>query len=91
MSHLEQAPTGYTSVTQANNWYLRVQNEDRSISIYPVAVWASYGFNILGLVSMFKGESPKLYTPPPHSVSQYVHGDQLTDDEKLSIKKAYHF
>lgn len=83
--------TGYTSITQANNWFLRVKTASGQIKVYPVAVWASDGYAVKGLVSMFKDESPALFTPPPGFTSQYVHADQLTDDEKLEVKKVYHF
>lgn len=90
MSETHVEDKGYTGITQANNWYLRVKNGDDS-SIYPVAVWASEGYKVKGLVSLFKGDSPALFTPPPGAVSQYVHGDQLTEIEKKVVKSEYHF
>ncbi|MGO4746727.1 hypothetical protein [Serratia quinivorans] len=90
MNETHEEGKGFTSITQANNWYLRVKNGEDS-SIYPVAVWASEGNKVKGLVSLFKGDSPALFTPPPGAVSQYVHGDQLTDIEKQIVKREYRF
>ncbi|QLK63914.1 hypothetical protein GE278_24300 (plasmid) [Enterobacteriaceae bacterium Kacie_13] len=82
---------GYTSITQAQNWFLRVQNESGQIAIYPVAVWVADGFKVKGLVSMYKGMEPCLFTAPPACTSQYVHGDQLTEEEKRSVTRVYNF
>lgn len=91
LSNSDAEGIGYTSITQANNWFLRVKAENGQVRLYPVAVWASDGYTVKGLVSMFKGDVPALFTAPPGFISQYVHGDQLTDDEKIEVKKVYHF
>ena len=82
---------GYTSIAQAQNWYLRTQTESGQIAIYPVAVWVADGYKVTGLVSLFKGDEPSLFTAPPGFTSQYVHGDQLTDEEKLAVTRVYSF
>jgi len=84
--------TPYKQIIPATDWYFRHDNvpgDKVKATLYQLAAWAlKEDGDIVGLVTirdMGTGH-PKLITPPPVP-GDYLHKDQLSDDEKEWAKR----
>lgn len=76
----------YSQISPATGWYFRHENaahDQRPCTIYQIASWAlTDEGEVVGLVAVRDPETKraKLVTPPP-LVGDYLHREQLTDEE----------
>lgn len=81
----------YKQIIPATDWYFRHDNvpgEHGESTVYQLAAWAlKENGDIVGLVTVRDIDTghPKLVTPPPVP-GDYLHKEQLTDDEKRGRK-----
>ena len=82
----------YKQIIPATDWYFmhdNVPGEHGESTVYQLAAWAlKENGDIVGLVTVRDIDTghPKLVTPPPVP-GDYLHKEQLTDDEKTWAKK----
>lgn len=79
-------------IVSAENWYFRHNGvANHPPAVYPIAAWAlqSDG-NTVGLVARCSAgtHQPKLI-PPPEYPGEYLHRDQLNDEERESLKSRF--
>ncbi len=78
--------TSYKQIIPATDWYFRHDNVSGvagKSTVYQLAAWAlKENGEVVGLVTVRDDNGrPKLVTPPPVP-GDYLHKEQLTDDEK---------
>lgn len=84
--------TPYKQIIPATDWYFRHDNvpgEKAEATLYQLAAWAlKEDGEVVGLVTVrdIDNGRPKLVTPPPVT-GDYLHKDQLSDDEKEWAKR----
>ncbi|WP_039061721.1 MULTISPECIES: hypothetical protein [Enterobacteriaceae] len=83
--------TSYKQIIPATDWYFRHDNVSGvagKSTVYQLAAWAlKENGEVVGLVTVRDDNGhPKLVTPPPVP-SDYLHKEQLTDDEKEWAKR----
>lgn len=83
--------TSYKQIIPATDWYFRHDNVSGvagKSTVYQLAAWAlKENGEVVGLVTVRDDNGrPKLVTPPPVS-GDYLHKEQLTDDEKEWAKR----
>ncbi len=84
--------TPYKQIIPATDWYFRHDNgpgEKVGATLYQLAAWAlKEDGEIVGLVTVrgIENGHPKLVTPPPVA-GDYLHKEQLTDEEKEWAKR----
>lgn len=82
----------YKQIIPATDWYFRHDNVPGvagKSTVYQLAAWAlKENGDIVGLVTVRdpKSGQPKLVTPPP-VVGDYLHKEQLTDEEMVAAKR----
>lgn len=76
----------YAQISPATDWYFKhdnSQNDKRPSTVYQIAAWAiTEDGEVVGLVPVRDPETKraKLVTPPPLP-GDYLHKEQLTEDE----------
>ncbi|ELU3374160.1 methionyl-tRNA formyltransferase [Escherichia coli] len=83
--------TSYKQIIPATDWYFRHDNVSGvagKSTVYQLAAWAlKENGEVVGLVTVRDDNGrPKLVTPPPVP-GDYLHNEQLTDDEKEWAKR----
>ncbi|HDV8014480.1 TPA: methionyl-tRNA formyltransferase [Escherichia coli] len=83
--------TSYKQIIPATDWYFRHENVSGvagKSTVYQLAAWAlKENGEVVGLVTVRDDNGrPKLVTPPP-VLGDYLHKEQLTDDEKEWAKR----
>ncbi|EBW9252706.1 TPA: methionyl-tRNA formyltransferase [Salmonella enterica subsp. enterica serovar Enteritidis] len=83
--------TSYKQIIPATDWYFRHDNVSGvagKSTVYQLAAWAlKENGEVVGLVTVRDDNGrPKLVTPPP-VLGDYLHKEQLTDDEKEWAKR----
>ncbi len=84
--------TRYKQIMPSTDWYFRHDNVEGSLTkstVYQLAAWAlTNDGEIVGLVTVREPKTgrPMLVTPPP-VVGDYLHKEQLNDDELLAAKR----
>ncbi|VXD06837.1 Methionyl-tRNA formyltransferase [Enterobacterales bacterium 8AC] len=81
----------YKQIIPATDWYFRhfTEQKDYPIVVYPLAAWAlNEEGKVVGLVAVYDPAEvkAKLVTPPPLK-GNYLHRDQLTEEELAASKK----
>ncbi|EBS0579461.1 methionyl-tRNA formyltransferase [Salmonella enterica subsp. enterica serovar Enteritidis] len=83
--------TSYKQIIPATDWYFRHDNVSGvagKSTVYQLAAWAlKENGEVVGLVTVRDDNGrPELVTPPPVP-GDYLHKEQLTDDEKEWAKR----
>lgn len=90
--HHHMANPNHTFIP-ASGWYFTHPNEDNAEhprTFYRVALWRiDYDGTTHGLISVVEPgtptELPRLHAPPAAAGGQYVHVDDLTDEDRAAI------
>lgn len=79
-------------IPATSGWYLRIYKEggfDSVQSVHPIAAWAQLPSNrVVALWSASnKSTHAELMPPPPHYYCDYITQEQLTDTDRLLLRR----